>query len=221
MAFRNLTPLEIRDLISKYQSDLRKLQFQTHKVNQIITELQNYASSAEEPYEIEEPMLRELPSASSTSEQATTTESAAASAPKQQRKTRKGTGVKSPSSKGPGRPPKSKRGPGRPPKAKTKSEPKQKKGKGYRLSEWDLFVTNSLDKESKALITSDFVELAQADDSIKIGPTDIKIKLNRSLHKLANKKGLLVKVEYDGRGFAYAKQEWLNSKGDLPKKYAR
>lgn len=220
MAFRNLTPLEIRDLISKYQSDLRKLQFQTHKVNQIILELQNYASSAEEPYAIEEPQLRELPSASSANKDTATTDSATAAPAKQQRKTRKGTGVKPPSSRGPGRP-KKKRGPGRPPKAKKKSTPKQEKGKGYRLSEWDLFVMNSLDKESKALITGDFVELAKADDSIKLGPTDIKIKLNRSLHKLANKKGLLVKVEYDGRGYAYAKQEWLNSKGDLPKKYAR
>jgi hypothetical protein len=217
MAFRNLTPLEIRDLIAQYQSDLRKLHFQTQKVNQIIAELQSYTAEAEEAYAIEEPTLRELPSATYSEEPKKKKPG------KSKRKTRKGTAVKPPSAEEveEAAPSTEKRGPGRPPKGSKPKKKQQPKGKGYRLSEWDLFVMQSLDKGNKSMITSDFVDAAQTDETINLGPTEIKIKLNRSLHKLANKKGLLVKVEHEGRGFAYAKQEWLNSRGELPKKYAR
>ena len=62
-------------------------------------------------------------------------------------------------------------------------------------------------------------ELGVASDTIKLGAAQIKTKLNASLHKLANKKALLAKVEHSGRGFAYALQEWVSKSGELPKKY--
>ena len=122
-----------------------------------------------------------------------------------------------------------KRGPGRPPKSKsaesspktTKKERSEKKGAGYRLSEWDQFVINSLKEKQQAMITQDFLDIAKAAPDIKSGEAQIKVKLNRSLHKLANKKEALVKVEHPGRGYAYAMKEWLNNKGELPKKFAR
>jgi hypothetical protein len=82
-------------------------------------------------------------------------------------------------------------------------------------------VINSLKARQQALITKDFIEIAKDNPEIKSGEAQVKVKLNRSLHKLANTKELLEKVEYSGRGYAYALKEWVNSKGLLPKKYAR
>ncbi|MCB9048124.1 MAG: hypothetical protein H6556_01740 [Lewinellaceae bacterium] len=122
-----------------------------------------------------------------------------------------------------------KKGPGRPRKStaekKTekaaKKESPEKKGPGYRLSEWDNFVFDCLKAKQQALITQDFLDIAKANPDIKSGEAQIKVKLNRSLHKLSNKKGALVKVEHSGRGYAYALSEWVNTKGELPKKFAR
>ncbi len=113
--------------------------------------------------------------------------------------------------------------PGRPlSKAGAKKAGKSaEKGAGYRLSYWDKFVIESLRAKGKSLIASDFVDIAKEDPDIKEGEAQVKVKLNRSLHKLSNKKDLLEKVEYSGRGYAYALPEWLDKKGDLPKKYAR
>jgi hypothetical protein len=195
MTLRDLTPLEVRDLISRYQSDLRKLKYQVHKVHQILEELQAYAPHSQEKY-IDEPILKELPPAEAPKKKA--------------RKTRKGTAASNTSS---------------PAKGEASSSDSDidtlvGQGKGYRLSEWDLFVVNCLVGEERSLITKDFLNAAKKNDEIRADVSEIKIKLNRSLHKLSNKKGILVKVEYPGRGYAYALATWLNSKGELPKEYA-
>lgn len=216
MTLRNLTPLEVRDLISRYQSDLRKLEYQIHKVHQILEELQGYAPQAQEKY-IDEPILRGLPSAEASEEKGgeTTDQEAPQNVPTAKgRKTRRGRPKKMGSDTAPGKVEGSASSP-------AAAEPKVEQGKGYRLSEWDLFVVNCLLAEEQSLITSDFLVAAENSAEITADAKEIKIKLNRSLHKLANKKGILVKVEYSGRGYAYALAKWLNSKGELPKKYAR
>lgn len=202
MTIGNLTPLEVRDLITTYHSELRKLQFQVNKVHEVLAELQEYADRNAENYKLEQPILRGLPEASSSSEDQSP----------QERKTRRGRPV---GRKAIDR----KTGPGR---ARTvKPDKAVHKGKGYRLSEWDLFVINHLTEADHALISSDLLEYAIEDENIKVDVEEIKIKLNRSLHKLSNRKGVLVKVEYSGRGFAYALSSWLNHRGELPKQFAR
>ena len=211
MTLRNLTPLEVRDLISRYQSDLRKLEYQVHKVHQILEELQGYAPQSREKY-IDEPFLRELPSAEESEGKGgeNTDQETPQNVPTSKgRKTRRGRPKKIDSNNGDTSSP------------ANAAETQISQGKGYRLSEWDLFVVNCLLREEKALITSDFLDAAEISDEITAGTSEIKIKLNRSLHKLANKKGILVKVEYPGRGYAYALAQWLNGRGELPKKYAR
>ncbi len=212
MNYTSLTPLEIRDLIAKYRSDLRKLEFQVNKTTQILKELQSHSSDIEEALSIEEAEIKELPtvSASEAASEPDVKETAKKTAKPSKGKGRKAAGKK--------------RGPGRPPKTENKkkrAKSESKKDKGYRLSEWDEFVINSLQAKQKALITSDFSDIAKGNPDIKAGDAQVKVKLNRSLHKLANKKGILVKVEYPGRGYAYALADWLNNKGELPKKYAR
>ena len=82
-------------------------------------------------------------------------------------------------------------------------------------------MLQSLKDKKKVLTTSDFAKIAVDDPSIKSGEAQIKVKLNRALHKLANNKKLLSKVDHSGRGFAYALKDWMDSKGNLPKKYER
>ena len=286
MEYTQLSPLEVRDLINKYKSDLRKLDFQRLKTGSIIKELEGYATEIEEALSIEEATIRELPSsgepqteekkapakrrtrpakaeakkpkakkqtatkAAAKKEEAPkpeqkqeTTQTAAkkeeAPKPEQKQETTQTAAKKEEAPK----PEKKKKRRGRPPGSKNKTKSKSTaKGKGktkqkaaasstksateagqrgYRLSEWDQFVLNSLEDKQKALTTSEFTEIGVANPSIKSGAAQIKTKLNRSLHKLANKKGVLVKVEHSGRGFAYALQDWLDSKGQLPKKYAK
>ncbi len=243
MEYTQLSPLEVRDLINKYKSDLRKLDFQRLKTSSIIKELEGYATEIEEALSIEEATIRELPSSTEPETEQKETKKAA---PKRRGRPPKSETAKADAKKEAApKPEKKKKRRGRPPgsksKAKAKSktaakgqsktkekatkskaEPKASNGKeGYRLSEWDEFVLNSLKDKQKALTTSEFTEIGVANPSIKSGAAQIKTKLNRSLHKLANKKGVLVKVEHSGRGFAYALQDWLDSKGQLPKKYAK
>ena len=244
-----LKPLEIEGLLTQYRSDLRKLEYQVHKIQTTIQELEKQAAEVQEVLYAEE--AKALPSAAKTK-----AAPAAESKPKAPRRKPgrppkiKPAATKEPAAKEEVKEPATKkpaakrtktttaakkdstgkkRGPGRPPKAASekKSTKAAKKdtpkdtASNLRLSDWDEFVIKSLQSKQQALITKDFLEIAKANPEIKSGEAQVKVKLNRSLHKLANKKGALVKVEHSGRGFAYALSEWVNNKGELPKKYAR
>jgi len=260
MSQPKLNPLEIKDLINQYHSDLRKLEYQVHKAKSIIQELEKQAAGVKEALAGEEvkaksaakPRARKAAPASEskpekekkrpgrprkaeaaqigeTKAEAPAIEPeakvAAAPAPEAEAPTAKRTPKKRAKKEEPAAP---KKKAGRPPKSAeekkstkaSKKESAEKQEAGYRLSEWDELVVNCLKTKQKALITSDFVDIAKENPDIKSGEAQIKVKLNRSLHKLSNKKGLLVKVEHSGRGYAYALNEWLNAKGELPKKYA-
>jgi hypothetical protein len=227
MEYTQLSPLEVRDLINQYQSDLRKLQFQTLRTQAIIRELEQFAAEAEEALSLEEARIQELPAAgiekpSAQAADAAPKEKAEAKPEKAEAKSKKTEATTK--GKKTGQPKKSKKtGSSTKKKTATQKEDSQKSSKSeasYRLSDWDQFVIDRLKEKQSAMTTSDFASAAVKDKSIDFGEAQIKVKLNRSLHKLANKKNVLVKVEHSGRGFAYALSDWLNSKGELPKKYA-
>jgi hypothetical protein len=245
MEFQKLSPLELRDLINKFNSDLRKLQYQVVKTQAMVSELEGYLSEAETALGLElSTATVEVPEVEAAPEKAKPQEPKAAPKTKgrgrpkgaknkkttEKKDTKPAAGKTKAKGKGPGRPAgsKSKK------KATTETKPKAAKDKasqaaketpanedvpGYRLSEWDDFVLKSLNEKGKVLTTSELTKIGVADASIKLGAAQIKTKLNASLHKLANKKGLLAKVEHAGRGFAYALQEWVSDSGELPKKY--
>ncbi|HKK78448.1 MAG TPA: hypothetical protein VJ933_02420 [Phaeodactylibacter sp.] len=224
MEYTQLSPLEIRDLINKYRSDLRKLHFQTLKTQSIIKELEQYVTEAEEALGIEDAKIQELPAAPEVQVTKESDEGAdkPSAASKAKATTRKKPGPKPGKTKSKKKT--GKRGPGRPPKKKAEKTTKSKGKRGRpagRLSEWDNLVLQSLKEKKQVLTTSDFAKIAVDDPSIKSGEAQIKVKLNRALHKLANNKGLLAKVDHSGRGFAYALKDWMDSKGKLPKKYER
>ncbi|MDG1296363.1 MAG: hypothetical protein P8P48_04435 [Saprospiraceae bacterium] len=111
---------------------------------------------------------------------------------------------------------------------KLKNEPKKRQRiveNGYKLSDWDNFVIETLNKKQIVLITKDFIEaskLRSESEKSKFDEAKVKNMLNRSLHKLSNKRGDIIKTKYNGKGFAYALPKWVsNSSKKLKKKYQR
>lgn len=92
-----------------------------------------------------------------------------------------------------------------------------------KLSPWDQFIIDTLENKDKVLIMSEFLDIVKSDfpGAKGLPETKIKSKLNAVFHKLANKKGHIVKVSFEGRGFAYALPKWLNPAGEVKKKYRR
>lgn len=211
-----LTKVEINDLIKKYQSELRKLEYQVSKTQLTIDELlemipmeQNdrYSSFSSRPAlqesEKREPAFQEptpvsKPPANSGHE----------------------TRAEGPTIQVKLAPPS--------PKAvvsKKKERPgmrKRKKG-GYRLSEWDQFLLDTLENEQRLMLTSEFLDIGlemQKGSEDPMSESEIKGKLSRSIHKLANKRGSIVKVQTSGKGFAYALRSWFTASGELKSRYA-
>jgi hypothetical protein len=243
MDFQKLSPLELRDLINKYTSDLRKLQYQVVRTQSMVSELEGYLSEAESALgleistaTVEIPEVKAAP-AKEKEQKAAAPKTKGRGRPRgsknkktTDKKTTKGTAGKAKAKGAAERTTdaksKTKATPGSKAKAtkpkaskKTKETTANENVPGYRLSEWDDFVLKSIKDKGKVLTTSELTKIGVADASIKMGAAQIKTKLNASLHKLANKKGLLAKVEHSGRGFAYALQEWVSASGELPKKY--
>lgn len=92
-----------------------------------------------------------------------------------------------------------------------------------KLSPWDKFIIATLEKQQMVLVMGEFMDIVKSDFEGAKGWNEAKIKskLNAVFHKLANKKGYIVKVSFEGRGFAYALPKWLNAAGELKKKYRR
>jgi len=98
------------------------------------------------------------------------------------------------------------------------------KSSGYRLSPWDAAIMEGIEQAGQPLINSELLRLLeQQDEELGEGLDEagLKGKLNRSLHKLANKREVIVKLPYEGRGFMYALQDWVTSDKGLSKAYER
>lgn len=91
-----------------------------------------------------------------------------------------------------------------------------------KLSDWDNMVLESLREKGKALTSSDLFahfEAKAKESGLYETEEKLRFKLNQILVKLSNKRGELVKIDYPGRGFAYALPEWMNEKGKLLKEF--
>lgn len=103
-------------------------------------------------------------------------------------------------------------------------KPTKKAPRKFTLSSWDNFLIKTLNDKKLALIKSEFVEAARLSKDLAIEsmtPGQVEIKITQTLHKLSNKKGIIVKVKYPGKGYAYALKEWITRKGDLMTVYRR
>jgi len=162
-------------------------------------------------------------------------------------KKKRGPGRPPKNKRGPGRPPKEKRGPGRPPKKKSTStaKPSQSKkssgrgpgrppkgshtftyttqnGEKHELGEWDQLVIKSIHEAKQPLINSELLEISMKSPlGQKLGEEDAKLMISRTIHKLVNRKPILKKVGYDGRGNAYATEGMVDPKGNVKKDFQR
>ena len=198
----HLTAQEIAELVRKYQSEVRKLEYQILKTKETIQDLEQRLGGSKiettpavaPTISVMEPPKRRrgrprknpIPESTTTIPPVTSTI----------------TPIAKPSVK--------------------RAIPKKKTG--YRLSDWDKFIIENLQHAQHVLINSQLMDLAKDRvDSENLGLSDVQLrgKLNRSIHKLSNKRGELVKVDYPGKGFAYGLSEWADSKGEVKQKYRK
>lgn len=195
-----LDPVEIEQLISVYHSELRQLNYRVLSVRKNIEQLETALSKQ------------------STSKRQSVVATPAVVATKPVAPT-----VAAPSL-APAPTPKSSSSTSgaRAPKKVNMPDPVQVR-RVRKLSPWDEFIITTLQTKDKVLIMSEFLDIVKGEFAGAKGWTEAKIKskLNAVFHKLANKKGNIVKISFEGRGFAYALPKWLNPAGELKKKYRR
>ena len=224
MANSTMSSAAIKQLIEEYSSELKKLQFKTELTKTTIAELKNDLAEANERENAAQ--QAKLESVSSD----------AAPAPKKRTASRKPKAASEPAAAAtaetPAEPaeeaPAKAATPKRKPAAKKRSTTRKKKAKdrsaGYRPSEFDMLVMESLDTTGKVMIASemqDYIKEKFDKDDRSMSEDKIKVMVTRSLQKLANRRDDLKKVRYDGRGWAYAQPKWVSPSGEVKKKYQR
>lgn len=230
MSITNLRAPEIRELISRYQSELRKLEYQINKTYSTIQELEDIF------YQKPERSTRPDTSFISAATESMPSYSGGSPASARRGESNQDEDQKEPEGRRQSSKPAKvhtapdefkilpKKTPKKPPSVRKASGKKKRKRvvktDGYRLSEWDNFIMNALDNQGIILRNADLYELAKDWDVAKkekLSNTEIRGKLSRSIHKLANKRGYIYKVKFPGRGNAYALPDWFTSNGKLKK----
>ncbi len=180
-----LSSSEIQDLINKYQSELKKLEFQIEDVKSTIADLENWLESVELS---EKTALAKM--GRKRKKTSITVSEPGAKRTKRGRPARKDT--------------KSSDATITSEKSRTK---KIKSTKGYKLSKWDEWVIEAITQKGKPQITKGIIEsvkISSKGTGLQSNDEEIKNKVIRSLQKLANRRSDLIKVPYKGKGYAYA-----------------
>ncbi len=95
--------------------------------------------------------------------------------------------------------------------------------RNFPLSEWDKLIIDSLQESGKAMINQEIYDAIVGklkERDLFRDETKAKAKLNQCLVKLANRRGDLLKVRFEGRGFAYVLPEWMEG-NRLKREYSR
>ncbi len=219
---------QLEDLIRHYTAEKAKLEFQLHSANAMIAQLEASLAEAKNASSMVTPPLINPSLIGETTPQSSPSPSAEAPVPTEKVPTK--TVVSPTKKRKPGRPPKNrveatddspteqtpkktakKKGPGRP------------VGSGMKLSEWDEVLITGLQRKKQVMANPEMIELfrkkARKDQS-PLSETELKSRLNRTLQKLANKKGRLIKVPYEGKGYAYGLKRWIDKEtGELKQEY--
>ncbi len=209
-----LSKHDVRELLLEYQSRLKKYEFYIDETNTAIKKLEKSLHSETE--EGEEPVKRgRKPKAALAAVKKTVGK-------KRGRKPKKAVAAELPKEpKKRGRKPKAKKV--RIPKKRGR-KPTKKAPRNFKLSAWDNFLLSTLAERKLSLIKQEFVEAALANPELatpEMTKEQVEIKVTQSLHKLSNKKNLIKKVKYYGKGYAYALKEWITRKGQLMTVYRR
>lgn len=116
----------------------------------------------------------------------------------------------------------SERGPGRPPKGSHTFTYTTQDGEEHELGEWDELVIKGIHEAKQPLINSELLDLAMHTSlGQEMGEENARLMISRTIHKLVNRKPILKKAPYDGRGNAYATEGMLDVNGNVKKEYQR
>jgi len=116
----------------------------------------------------------------------------------------------------------SNRGPGRPPKGSHTFTYTTQDGEEHELGEWDELVIKGIHEARQPLINSELLELAMSTSlGQEMGEEKARLMISRTIHKLVNRKPILKKAPYNGRGNAYATEGMLDVNGNVKKEYQR
>lgn len=99
-----------------------------------------------------------------------------------------------------------------------KSIEKEEEVRGYKLSDWDIAIIDILENFQKVMLQLEIRErIFERKNLVKNLSEDQAMgKINRCLQKLVNKRGMVIKIPYVGKGFLYGLNEWLDKEGKLP-----
>jgi hypothetical protein len=199
-----LSSNDIRHLINDYEAQIRRLQFELDQAKLTVRTLKGSLSSVMEKEKSEaEAALNTVADAQQSTLEGSEPQAA-------------------PSRKGRGRPRASQKTARKGSKRGAKKAT-TKKGRRYRLNEYDQYLFDCLQARGKATITSEFVayimERQQAAGE-KVDEKQVTEQVARSLQKLSNRRNDLEKVPYEGRGKAYVLPDWMRA-GKLKAKHSR
>lgn len=210
MKVTQLTLEETQDLIESYQSQLKRVEFQTAQLQKTISALEIHLGRKQKQKEREDARLAKAA--------ARAAKNAGKTAGKRGRPKKETSSTANVATKRITKKASSTR------KKKVDGRKNRKIVGGYRLGEWDSFLLNTLKEQNRALINSEILEFAQAYNKKKgrnkLTDELLRRKLAAAMHKLANKRGAIVKTPYSGKGFAYALPKWTRG-GKLRKDFAR
>jgi len=200
-----LSKEELQQLIDTYRTELRLLTFRSKQVSDQLKDLEKQERSAKPKGKAGRPAKkaakkRGRPAKKATKKRGRPAKKATKKAVKKTSKKRGRPAKKAAVKRGrPAKKAAAKRG--RPAK---KAGAKKAKSKGYRLNVWDELILKTLSGTKKVGVFSDFLSAAKKiSGSRGLSQKDLYARINQSLHKLANKRGVLKKVQHEGRGFGY------------------
>jgi SOS response regulatory protein OraA/RecX len=191
-----LNEQEVRSLINQYKSELRKLDYQKQAIKSTIAALKEDLKTAE-PAPIKENRQKRGVAENVMKSETTDTlqENLEVPEKKPKRKYKKNEAV-----------------------------PQKKIQRQRKLNGFDQCVISSIRENGKIMINSELMAALTKyveENNIQMEEDQIRAKLNQTLQKLANKRKMLAKATYPGKGFAYGLVEWLNKRGNIATQYRR
>ena len=209
MSRTQLSSSEIQDLINKYSSEEKKLEYQIAEVRATIDELSGLLQNVVGREQSALTVVKRKPKKAVAANNLTVPVKGALKGKRgRPRKSASVVAVKAAKS-------------GRVSKSKKAAVPAKT---GYKLSQWDQLVISSISDKGKVVITQEIIDYVKGKMNVNgksVSDAEVKNKVTRSLQKLANRRGDLKKVAYKGKGYAYALPAWLDVKGKLDKKFKR
>jgi hypothetical protein len=95
-------------------------------------------------------------------------------------------------------------------RVKRSAKPRQQQYYGFKLSEWDHLMLDTLEKADQPMNSGSLLEVFEtycAEKNYTLDDKQLRNALSRTVHKLANIKNVVKKEDFPGKGFCYSMPE--------------